>query len=60
MPLPLGLALMGMSFAKRIHSAPVFERPFLLRRVYYARFGAYFVFGASSLALFLKSEGTKK
>ena len=60
MPLPLSLAFMGMKFAKQMHSAPVFERPFLLRKIYYARFGAYVLFGVSSLIAFSNSSEASK
>jgi hypothetical protein len=60
MPLPLSLAFMGMKFAKQMHSAPVFKRPFLLRKIYYARFGAYVLFGVSSLIAFSNSSEASK
>ena len=39
--LPLSLAISCMRFAREMHSAPTFKRPFVLRKVYFARFTVY-------------------
>jgi hypothetical protein len=41
MPLPLSFALWGLRSVRQYHSAPNHVRPTLLRRVLYARMGAY-------------------
>ncbi len=43
MPIPLTIALWAMKAAKQYHSVPTFERPFRLRKVYFARLIAYFL-----------------
>ena len=43
MPLPLSLAFWGLGAARQFHSAGATARPYLLRRVYYARIMAYVV-----------------
>lgn len=51
MPLPFSIAFMAMQFSRRMHNAPVHERPKILRKVYFLRVAAYVAVGASSLAL---------
>tara|TARA_B100001027_G_scaffold189399_1_gene142881 strand:+ start:320 stop:565 length:246 start_codon:yes stop_codon:yes gene_type:complete len=50
MPFPLSIALMAMNAGKRFHNAATFERPFILRRVYYGRLLTYTCFTAVLLA----------
>lgn len=44
MPIPLSLAFWAMNATKRYHTAPVFERPMRLRKIYLARLGSYIIF----------------
>ena len=41
MPIPLSFAFAAMRAAKRLHTAPSFERPKLFRKIYFARLCAY-------------------
>lgn len=50
MPVPLTIAFWAMSAARRYHSVPTFERPFRLRRVYFARLTAYSLVAITGIA----------
>ena len=41
MPIPLSVALWAMNATKSYHSAPAFQRPFRLRKIYFARLFGY-------------------
>jgi len=49
MPVPLSFALWAMNAAKNYHTAPTFERPIRLRRVYLGRVLTYVVVASCSL-----------
>ena len=40
-PLPLSLGIAALAQAKRFHVTPPAQRPWMLRRLYYARLVAY-------------------
>ena len=48
MPSPLSIAFWAMSAVKKYHTAPIFERPFRLRKVYLARVCCYTFLGATT------------
>lgn len=49
MPLPLSFAFFGVHFARRLHHAPTFRRPVILKNIYYARVLAYSGVACASL-----------
>ena len=55
MPIPLSIAFWAMNAVKKYHTAPVFERPFRLRKVYLARVFFYSFLGITTfVTLFFK------
>ena len=55
MPLPLSLAFFAMRAARSFHAAPSFERPLMLRKVYFARLVGYSGAAIAGVASFLYS-----
>ena len=53
MPLPLSLAFLAMRTARSFHAAPSFERPLMLRKLYFARLIGYSVAATTGGASFI-------
>lgn len=49
MPFPMSFALLGMHLARKYHSTPVFQKPNILRKIYFLRFSVYAAFGTTIL-----------
>ena len=59
MPMPLSIAFWAMNVVKKYHTAPAFERPFRLRKVYLGRVFCYSFLGISTATtIFLKRPTT--
>lgn len=56
MPIPLSLAFWAMNATRRYHTAPVFERPMRLRKIYFARVFAYSLSALVIVGNFVKKK----
>ena len=56
MPVPLSFALWAMNAVKKYHTAPAFERPIRLQRVYLGRVSAYVAAGSCGLYSYFNNK----